>query len=56
MTTWTAVITNSRGRETGRFQIEDVAAYAASCDKLFTKLGPRVWVDADGSRTELTAF
>ena len=40
----------------GRFDIEDVAAYAASLDKLFTKKGPRVWVDADGNRTELTAL
>jgi len=56
MTTWTAVITNSRGRVTGKFQIEDVAAYAKSCDQVFTKLGPRVWVDADGNRTTLQAI
>lgn len=36
-----------------RFDIENVADYTASLDKLFTKLGPRVWVDRDGSRTVL---
>lgn len=55
MTTWEAVLTSKRGQVTGRFDIDDVAAYAASCDKLFTKLGPRVWVDADGARTVLQA-
>jgi len=50
---WQAVITSKRGRKLGTFDINDVRGYVASMDQAFTKLGPRVWMDADGNRTVL---
>jgi hypothetical protein len=59
---WQAVILSKRGREMGRFDIDDIRSYVASLDTavvgmlrvpLWKKIGPRVWVDADGVRTVL---
>ena len=50
---WQAVIISKRGKKMGTFDIEDLRGYVASLDQVFTKLGPRVWVDADGTRTVL---
>ncbi len=51
--TWIATITKKNGRTVGRFTIEDVAGYTASLNLVFTRKGPRVWVDADGTKTVL---
>ena len=56
MTTWQAIIKSKNGREMGRFDIEDIRAYVDSLNSLgFTRLGPCVWADKDGSRTVLEA-